>query len=338
MDWSKGLSARYKAYIVDPVTWKDGEEIDIISGSISKSESDLRESADIVVSNYNDNTERWIRVYLDARQQTDSYYGPIFTGLISSPSVDIEGTMRTNTLRCYSVLKPANDILLSKGYYIPYGSNIETVLNSLLSVVRGIPINIIGTPPALSQTLIAENGETCLSMADKVLYYMGWRMYITGNGTITISDGDVSNMTAVAYFDSDDMDSLETKLNIENNWFDCPNVFRAVDGNFSATARDEDPDSILSIPNRGREIWFEESGCTPYAGESLEQYAKRRLLEEQHVSMVASYSRRFDPDVNVSDLILLRYPGQGLDGTFYISSQSITLGYSPTVSEVAYRI
>lgn len=335
MDWSKGLSASYKAYIVDPITWKDTETIDIIGGSISKSEDDMRESADISVSDYNSNKEQWIRIYLDARQQSDSYYGAIFTGLISSPGKEMEGSVQTNSLRCYSVLKPASDILLPRGYYINYGLNTAGILKKLLSVIKGIPVVIEGTPPNLSQTIIAENGESNLSMADKVLYSIGWRMRIKGDGSIVISE---PASLPSAWFDPVDVDSLELRVNIENNWFDCPNVFRAVQGNFSATAYDNDPNSMLSVQNRGREIWYEESGSNPYAGESLAQYAKRRLKEEQQVYMSASYSRRFDPDANVSDVISLRYPGQGLDGLFYISSQTIELGYSPTVSEVVYRI
>jgi hypothetical protein len=335
MDWSKGLSASYKAYIVDPITWKDTEKIDIISGSISKSEDDLRESADITVSDYNSTKEQWIRVYLDARQTADSYYGAIFTGLISSPGKEIEGNVQTNSLRCYSVLKPASDILLPRGYYVTYGTNTVNILKSLLTVIKGIPIVIEGTPPNLSQTIIAESGESNLSMADKILYSIGWRMCIRGDGAMVISE---PASTPSAYFDPVDVDSLELKVNIENNWFDCPNVFRAVQGNFSATARDEDPGSIFSIPSRGREIYFEETSCTPYIGESLAHYAKRRLKEEQQVYMTATYSRRFEPNANVSDVISLRYPGQGLDGLFYISSQTVTLGYSPTVSEVAYKL
>lgn len=335
MDWSKGLSASYKAYIVDPITWKDTEPIDIIGGSISKSEDDLRESANITVSDYISDKEQWIRIYLDARQSSDSYYGALFTGLISSPGREYEGNVQTNSLECYSVLKPASDVLLPRGYYVAYGTNTVAVLRSLLSVIKGMPIIIEGTPPNLSQTLIAENGESCLSMANLILYSIGWRMRITGDGSVVISE---PASEPSSYFDSIDADSLETKLSIENNWFDCPNVFRAVEGNFSATAKDEDPDSIFSIQNRGREIYYEESSCHPYIGESLAQYAKRRLKELQQVNMSASYTRRFDPDANVSDVIALRYPGQGLDGLFYISSQSITLGYSPTVSEVAYKI
>ena len=335
MDWSKGLSASYKAFIVDPLTWKDTDPIDIISGSISKSEDDMRESADISVSEYSSSKEQWIRVYLDARQQSSSYYGAIFTGLISSPGREMEGSVESNTLRCYSVLKPASDILLPRGYYVNYGTNTTALLKSLLKIIKGMPIEIEGTPPNLSYTIIAENSESNLSMVDKILYCIGWRMRIKGDGTIVISE---PASEPSARFDPVDVDSLELKVNIENNWFDCPNVFRAVQGNFSATAMDNDPDSIFSIPSRGREIYFEETSANPYAGESLAQYAKRRLKEEQQVYMSASYSRRFDPDANVSDVISLRYPGQGLDGLFYISSQTINLGYSPTVSEVAYKI
>lgn len=335
MDWSKGLSASYKAFIVDPITWKDTEKIDIISGSISKSEDDLRESADISVSDYNSNKEQWIRIYLDARQSSDSYYGAIFTGLISSPGKEIEGNVQTNSLRCYSVLKPASDILLPRGYYVNYGTNTISILRNLLSVIKGMPVVIEGTPPNLSSTIIAENGESNLSMADKILYSIGWRMSIKGDGTVVISE---PASEPSAWFDPVDVDSLELRVNIENNWFDCPNVFRAVQGNFSATAIDNDPDSMFSVQNRGREIYFEESNCNPYYGESLAQYAKRRLREEQQVYLSASYSRRFDPSANISDVISLRYPGQGLNGLFYISSQTIELGYSPTVSEVVYKI
>lgn len=344
MDWSKGLSASYKAYIVDPITWKDTETIDIISGSISKSEADMRESADISVSAYTSTQEQWIRVYLDARQQSDSYYGAIFTGLISSPGREMEGSVETNSLRCYSVLKPASDILLPRGYYISYGTNTSTVLKNLLSIIKGMPIIIEGTPPNLSYTIIAENGESNLSMVDKILTCIGWRMRILGDGSVVISEPAIDPITgALNYplsgsFDPIDVDSIELRVSVENNWFDCPNVFRAVQGNFSATAMDNDPDSIFSVQNRGREIYYEETGANPYAGESLAQYAKRRLQEEQQIYTSASYSRRFDPDVNVSDAISLRYPAQGLDGIYYISSQTITLGYSPTVSEVAYKI
>ena len=339
MDWSKGLTARYRGFIVDPTTWKDVEEIEIQSGSISKSEDSLRESADIQVPNYNSEKEEWIRIYLDARQESDSFYGPIFTGLISAPTKNYEGVVQRSTLKCYSVLKPASDILLPKGYYVSYGANTYNELLNLLSVIDGTPINLIEFDdepiPDIPQTIIAEAGETKLSMADRILYSIGWVMRIGGDGSINISK--LEDEPSL-YFDADEFDSLEIKVDISNNWFDCPNVFRAIQGEYSAIAIDDNPDSPLSIPNRGREIWMEETNATPFIGESLSEYAERRLSEEQQISISASYSRRFHPDANVSDVILLKYPDQGLNGIFYIASQTITIGYSPTVSEVVYKL
>lgn len=335
MDWSKSLSARYEAYIVDPITWRDLRKIDILSGSISKGEDDLRESANIEVTDYDSSTEEWIRIYYDARQSSDSYYGAIFTGLISSPDKSIEGSTQKNNLVCYSVLKPSNDVLLPRGWYVSYGTDTSVMLRNLLSVIKGVPIDIQGTPPNLSETIIAEDGESNLSMVEKILYSIGWRMYIEGNGTIVISK---PSSDPIEYFDPIEFDILQTSLTISNDWYGCPNVFRAVQGSFSAVAVDEDPDSPLSVQNRGREIWYEESGSTPYIGESLQQYANRRLKEEQQVSTSASYSRRYVPGINVTDLVSIRYPGQGLNGYYYISSQNISLEYAATVSEVVYKI
>ena len=63
MDWSKGLSASYYAYILDPITWRETEKLNITEGSISRSEDGLRESCDVTIVGFQ-GTERWIRLYL----------------------------------------------------------------------------------------------------------------------------------------------------------------------------------------------------------------------------------------------------------------------------------
>lgn len=336
MNWDKGFSARYRAFFVDPITWRDLNEIDIIDGSISRNEDGLRESANVSVLNYDMETENWIRIYLDARQSSASYYGPLFTGIISAPSTDVDGNLKKNSLSCYSVLKPANDILLPKGWYAPFGSNVEDILRSLLGVVAGIPIEIEQNMGSLTQTIIAEGGETNLSMAEKILYYVGWNMNISGNGTIMITPPSAISKIIIGASD-DNLDMLETSLKIEDDWFSCPNVFRAVIGDFSAIARDDDPNSKLSTISRMREIWYEESDCQ-LINENLQQYAERRLAEEQQNHISVSYTRRYYPDINVSDVITINYPGQGINGDFYISSQTIDLGYGAAVSETGYKI
>lgn len=334
MNWSEGFSSRYYAMIVDPITWRDVAELDIISGSVNIEDNMMIESANLEVLNYDSSVERWIRIYLDARQNGSNYHGAIFTGLATSPSISIEGYTVKNSLTCYSVLKPADDILLPKGYYVPSGINGGNMVRDLLESVPA-PITIEDDAPILSRTLIAEDGETYLSMATKLLYAMGWRFRIEGDGTIFICSS-ASDYSAV--FDSIDSDSIEMTVNIENDWYSCPNIFRAIAGGITAVARDDSPDSPLSTVNRGREIWMEETSCYLSENETVAEYAERRLREEQMQYYTLSYSRRFHPDVRTSDLIRIHYPAQRIDGIFYVSNQNISLGYGATVSETAQKI
>ena len=137
----------------------------------------------------------------------------------------------------------------------------------------------------------------------------------------------------LARFDPIEQDVIEPTISVKYDWYSCPNVFRAVHEDLSAVARDDSPDSPLSTVSRGREVWAEEMSCDFNTGESISEYAVRRLRELQHTKLTAEYDRRFHPDVLVGDLIRLHYPAQGLDGLFRVNSQSIELGYNTKTTE-----
>ena len=332
MNWEKGFTASYYAYIIDAKTWRETELLKITDGSISRSNSGLRDSADITCINYNDR-ERYVRIYLDVQQNGASEHVPIFTGLTSAPSRDIDGVLESNSIECYSVLKPAEDVLLQRGYYVPAEADGGIIIKDLLSVTPA-PVEIMGEAPALQTSVIAEDGENHLTMIDQVLTAINWRMRILGDGTIQILPYATEN---VRTFDPLNADVLEPTLKITRDWYKCPNVLRAVSGDLYAVAKDEADESPLSINNRGREVWAEESNVSLNTGESIAEYAIRRLKELQLVETTASYTRRYDPDVLVSDRVRLNYPKQGLNGSYEITSQKITLGYGcKTEEEVKY--
>ena len=52
MNWAKGFEATYYMTLVDRNTWKDTERIEITGGSVSRSDSNLIESADIDCVSY----------------------------------------------------------------------------------------------------------------------------------------------------------------------------------------------------------------------------------------------------------------------------------------------
>ena len=176
--------------------------------------------------------------------------------------------------------------------------------------------------------------DTNLSMIERLLVAMSaneyWDLRIEGDGSIYV--GPTSGDTVVT-FDPIENPVIEPKISTSSDWFSCPNVFMAINNDVVAIARDEDANSLLSIPNRGREVWMRETGCDLADNETTEQYAFRRLHEEQSIQQIASYDRRYIPNVLPGDYIRMHYPEQNLDGVFRIRSQNIELSYSATTSE-----
>lgn len=331
MDWSKGYTATCYVKTVDVATWRDIDRIDIYGGSVSRSEGALAESASLDCVDWDQSAERWIRVWMDTTQAGSSAHVALFTGLATSPDRDINGRLFTNTVECYSVLKPAQDVLLPRGWYAPAGASGAEMISMLLDVTPA-PKIIEDASPALQAAYVAEDNENHLTMAQKILKAINWRLRLTGNGEIHIEP---KPMDAVATFDCIEYDAIEPQLKVAYDWYACPNVFRAVQNDVSAVAIDDNPESIFSTVSRGREIWKEENNVKLNDTESLQGYAERRLREEQNVVYKATYDRRYHPDVSVGDLIRLHYPEQRIDGIFRVTSQSIELESGGKTAEEA---
>ena len=333
MNWALGYTASIYIKIVDTGTWKDTDRIEITGGSVDRTASGLMESASVDCIGYDSTAERWIRIWMDVRQDGSADHVPVFTGLAIAPQADINGRLTKNTLECYSVLKPAEDILLPLGWYAPAGSAGADLIGRLLDPCPA-PVVIADNSPILSDPIVAENNENNLTMIWRILDAIDWRIRTEGDGTIHVEPKPTE---ASAAFDASEYDVIEPELSMTRDWYSCPNVFRAVQAGQSAIARDEDADSPFSIPSRGREIWASESNVKLGSGESLQMYANRRLKELQNAVLVAQYDRRYHPDVFVGDLVRLHYPEQGLDGLFRVTSQSIDLETSGRTSETGER-
>lgn len=330
VDWSKGYSSSYYVSVLDPITWKDIDRLELIEGSVSRSNDGLRESASVECSLGKDRIEKWIRIWRNTNQNGRRSHDAIFTGLATSPKQSINGVIKNDSYECYSVLKPAEDVDLSRGWYAAPGMLGSNIIKDLLSSSTPAPIVCADDSPMLTEYLVAEEGETNLSMVDKILSSIDWRLRIDGEGTIYIGPYDSD---PVATFDPFELDIIEPSISISADWFDAPNVFCAISGSTTSIAKDEDPDSPLSIVNRHREVWMTESDVSLSSNETIDQYASRRLKEEQRIEKTAEYTRRYVPNIVPGDIILLHYPEQGLEGPFMVWSQNLDLTYSASTSE-----
>lgn len=329
MDWSKGYSAAYYMQRVDPATWRDIGLIQVTGGSIKRMSTGKRESADVDCVGIDIGVEQWVRIYLDASQDGSTAHVALFTGLATSPAKNIDGVVTKSTLTCYSVLKPCEDVDLPLGWYAPAGASGGEVIRSLLTASPA-PVVIADSSPTLTSAIVAEGNENHLTMIDKILSAMGWRIRIDGDGTVNVEPKPVD---AAVVFDPLSNDVIETKIKLSADWYSCPNVYRATSGDVTGIARDEDPDSALSTVGRGREVWKSESGVNLASTESIAQYAARKLKEAQQVKQTASYDRRYYPGLVPGDRVQMHYPEQGLSGVFTIESQTTKLGHGGTTSE-----
>ena len=333
MIWSKGYSSSYYMTIVDSSTWRDLSRVDITNGSIDRVSTGLLNSGSVTVTEWN-RGETYVRVYLDTRQGDSSEHIPLITGLTSVPEKQMNGVVKSYNVQIYSVLKPLEDILLPRGWYAPAGSDGAKVISELMKVTPA-PVEVTGEAPRLSEAIIAEENETYLSMTEKILLAINWRIRLKGDGTIELTD---KASSVSINFDPVNADYIEPDVSIERDWFNCPNVFRATSGNLSGIARDDDPDSPLSTVSRGREIWRNETASDFNTGETIAEYASRRLKEEQQFATTARYARRFVPDIYPSDIVYLMYPEQALQGAYVIDNQSVALGYAARTTEEVVKI
>lgn len=333
MIWSESFTSAYYATIVDVKSWRDISRLEITGGSISRSVDELMESADIDITEV-PKGEKWIRIWLEAKQGGTETV-PLFTGLMSAPKRDIDGRRESYAVECYSVLKPIDDILTERGFYIPSEVSAPNAVERLLN--KGVaPVEVAdATLPTLTEAIIAEDGETCLTMAKRILDAINWRIRISGDGTIRIEP---NNNNVVMTIGTREADVIEMSLTDEYDWYSCPNVLRAISGDLIAIARDDNPQSKLSTVSRGREIWAEESSVILSNNESLSAYANRRLKELQSPARMISYSRRYYPNITVGSVLHINYPEINIDGDFCIISQTLELSFGCTTKEEAVAV
>lgn len=335
MLWAEGFTGTYYITIIDPATWRDLSRMEITGGTVERSDEGLMQSADLDMTELPDANEAWVRIWMDADQGGVEHVA-LFTGLTSAPQRDLDGLRESFKVECYSVLKAADDILLDRGYYVPAEMPAPQAAAKLLSKgVAPVQIADVSVYPALQGAIIAEDDETALTMAQRVVEAIGWRIRIDGRGVIYVEP---KPDEVVEIFDSEGNDVMELQITDERDWFSCPNVLRCISDDLTAIARDDDSESPLSTVSRGREVWMQESNVKLGTNESLAAYAARRLKELQNPARTASYARRFDPNIEVGSLVRINHPEIGIDGVFEVTHQSLELGYGCKTSETAQEV
>jgi len=275
--------------------------------------------------------EGYYRIELIVTQGDDRQIFPIATLLCSSRVGEIDRHMSEMDVDCYSVLKPASEVYFANGSFAPIKMNgAEWCAQKLREGGVAAPINVSGSF-TLNQYYVFDDSTSYLAGVWQVLNGAGWVMMIAGDGTITIR----KKPSAFFIKAGKDMRGLFlTTFDYNGSIEGIPNKYIATDASGrTATATNTNNNSITSYGKRGRWIEYRDSSPVLVNGESLADYAKRKLIEASSILEQWSYQREYYPNLDPFRIIEFNFPEEGMIGNYRVLKQSLKFDKGLTINE-----
>ncbi len=328
--WLEGYTAKWRVCKVDPDTWADSSDVDGVTAiSVSRScDSDvpLLEEGE-VTADYEIGTG-WVRVYL--------YADGVREAIATLHAERGKDTADSFTSPCYSVLKPVDDMRMAslEHAYMPAGADGAEWAGRLIGECTPAPVSV-ECSYTVNEAYVFDPEHTVLEEAWALLDVGNCCIQIDGEGTVHVREMPteatltVDSETAVLF-----IGKAETEVDLDG----VPNRYYASDGEGTAVAVNDDPDSITSHQRRGRWIDEYDSSPTLVNGEPLEVYASRRLSElSSGVTATVSYERDYWPGVYPYSVVMGSRPSDGFEGEMRVIAQSIECGVGAKVTETCVK-
>ena len=230
-----------------------------------------------------------------------------------------------------SVLAPASERMCKPNDYAPTGVDGAQWCADRLRADIAAPVRVEGSF-RLGDYVNFQTSDSHLDSIWKVLDSVGWCMQISGDGTVTIRElptepALVINAASLGML----MPEFDASLPIES----VPNSLTVYADGKSETWVNRDQSSPTSTQARnGRVIEAKsEEDPTRREGESLLQYAKRRLAELADVYETIDVEREWADGVMPYSIVRSNMPESGITGDFRVMSQKLKCGRGIMVGE-----
>lgn len=337
------MQQTFEYYIVDPSTWKDRKRVDnVISSTINRDLSaETLGSASINITE--SLGECYIRIYLVTIQNGVREKHPLGTFLVQTPSYGFDGKIRNVTMDAYTPLLELKENQPPLGYFIPKDTNILNMAYRLVRENARAPVVETTSDNKLYVNFIANSDDTWISFVNDLLSNIDYSLYLDDVGRVLFTPNqELNTLQPIWTYDDSNSSILYPDLNIEHDLYGIPNVVEVVYSNggqfYYARAINDDPSSMVSVRNRGREITRRISdpalSSTPDQNE-VQQYAERVLRELSSIEYTVSYTHGYCP-VRIGDCVRLNYAKAGLQGVnAKVISQSIKCEPGCPVTEKA---
>lgn len=309
-DWTKSMEQSYEYFIVDPGTWKDKTRL----ANVTKSSINRDATVETLGSATFDITESlgecYIRVYLVTIQNGIKERHALGTFLIQTPKSTFNGMIRSVSIDAYTPLLELKENPPPLGYSILKGENIMDNAYRLVGEHARAPVVGTECTETLYSDFIANTDDTWISFIRDLTSNAKYQIGLDEIGRILfLPVQETASLQPVWTYTDDNASILQAEMEMDHDLYGIPNVVEVIYSNgmenFYGKAVNNDENSPISVPNRGREIIYRDTNPglvgSPNA-EMVQEYAEKLLRELSTVEYTITYTHGYCP-VRLGDCV-----------------------------------
>lgn len=342
-DWSKSMQQTFECYIVDPTSWKDKASIKTFKSAIIERENSSETLGSASISVAEDVGECYVRNYLITNQNGIRERFPLGTFLVQTTPSSFDGRVKTISVDAYTPLLELKENKVPTGYYVPKNTNVMDAVYMIVKDNVRAPVVKPSSNVTLIEDFVANGDDTWLSFCEDLAAYAKFELDLNEEGQILFAPKqDIASLQPVTTYTDDNSSILYPDLSMDYDLYGIPNVvevsYSGDLGIYFSRAVNDDPDSALSVINRGREIIHQITSPSISGNptqEQIDEYAEQTLRDLSSLDYTITYKHAFN-NTRVNDCVRLNYEKAGLNNVkAKVISQSIECTPGCMVTEKA---
>ena len=348
-DWSLSMQQTYEYYIVNPETWKDTRQINVVKSSTINRDSEAETLGSATFEVTESVGECYIRVYLITIQNGIKEKHALGTFLVQTPATSFDGKIRNISMDAYTPLLELKEKQPPIGYAIVKSKNTEndeSIMEhayKLTQEATRAPVVPASCDTKLVNDFVAETNDTWLSFISDLIKNAKYKLALDELGRVLYApEQDTASLQPVWTYDDSNSSILYPSISMDHDLYGIPNVVEVIYSNdskqFYSKVSNDDENSPTSTVNRGREIIYRvtDPGFVGIpTSNQLDEYAERLLKELSTIEYTITYTHGYCP-VRLGDCVRLDYKRAGLkDIKAKVISQSIKCEPGCPVTEKA---
>jgi len=333
IDWLSSMQQTYEYYIVDPKTWKDSTLITTVKSCTINRDAEAETLGSAALDVLNSIGERYIRVYLVVNQNGAREKVALGTFLVQTPSMSFNGKTTSASIDAYTPLIELKENKPDIGYYIPKDDNVMNRAYMLTREHVRAPVIKPNCDTKNAYDFVADISDSWLSYLtdfisnhiyedenNKNTIITKYRFDLDELGRILfVPEQDAASLRPVWTYNDDGKSILYPEIKADQDLYGVPNVVEVIysngTDNYYSRVVNDDPNSLTSTVNRGREIVHRITDPDLVIGkltqEHVDEYATRLLKELSSIDYTITYTHGYCP-VRLGDCVLINYARAGL--------------------------